>query len=412
MAIAIGVYGIDGLYNYGCEAIIRGTVAVIRSLALECNITYYSRRADKDRERVADLNIKIKQIKHRPSIIGRIANRGLRAFNIKYRIPFDNYKLICDESDVVFSIGGDVFTIPAHIREYQSYEYYNNLVQFGEYIKQRNKKLIIFGASIGPFGNYEKAKQYYFAHLKTADLIVSREKNTMEYLKENGICANIVFYPDPAFFVTGEQSEVEAETNIRGCIGLNLSPLSLSEIYGNVTKIQKQKLADLISHIAKSTRRNILLIPHVISPVNQMDNDLYFLTEIYALIDDEIKKSVKILNNAGGYIQTKNYLRSCDIVIAARMHCAINAMCEAVPSILLSYSEKSKGIAEFVYRNDNWVLPFNKLETDLLDKINQMLAQRDELYNYLKEKIEDIHNSKIYADTLNTILKVVQPSGN
>lgn len=401
----IGLYGIGGFYNNGCEAIVRGTVIVLRSIVPDCKIIYYSRRAEEDRSRVADLDIEIVQISNPTNIVKRVINKCLRIIHINYRIPSDNYKQICDEAEVIILIGGDIYTIPAHIRDSQTYEYYNNLVQFGEYAKRRSKSLIIFGASIGPFGEYEKAKEYYFKHLKKVDIIVCRENNTIDYLKKNGINRNLIFYPDPAFFVFDKQSNVD-ETEIR-YIGINLSPLSLSEIYGDVTIVQKQKLADLISSIAKCTKRNILLIPHVISPVNQMDNDLSFLTEIHELFNNDIKESVKLLNNAGGFIQTKNYLHLCDIVIAARMHCAINAMCEAIPSILLSYSEKSKGVAKFVYGNDNWVLSFDELETHLLDKINQMLDQRDEIHSYLEERIEDIRSGKVHNETLNKFLKVV-----
>ena len=42
----IALYGIGGLYNYGCEAIVRGTVSIIRQIASDVQIVYYSKRAD------------------------------------------------------------------------------------------------------------------------------------------------------------------------------------------------------------------------------------------------------------------------------------------------------------------------------------------------------------------------------
>jgi polysaccharide pyruvyl transferase WcaK-like protein len=405
VAITIGIYGIDGMYNYGCEAIIRGTVEILRSLTPGCRIIYYSHRADADKVQVADCELEIKQIAYKAALVERIINMILRWFDIKYRIPFKDYNLICDESNVVFSIGGDIYTIPTHIRERKKYKYYNELVQFGEKVKRRNKILVIFGASVGPFGDYAKAKKYYFNHFYKVDMIVCRERNTLDYLETNGMSSNLFFYPDPAFFVVDKQNIV-LENEMR-FIGINLSALSLVEMYGDVTIVQKQELAKLISKIAKNFKKNILLIPHVISPVNPMDNDLSFLAEIYNLVDDDIKESVTLLNQAGGFVQTKKYLRNCDVVVAARMHCAINAICEAVPTILLSYSEKSKGIAKFVYNNENWVLPLNKVETDLIDKITEILAQRAELKCFLKEKIEVIRNSRAYDGTLQSLMKMV-----
>ena len=59
----IAIYGIGGLYNYGCEAIIRGTVSFIKHIFGEnCVITYYSRNYDYDKKITDDLEIKIVNI--------------------------------------------------------------------------------------------------------------------------------------------------------------------------------------------------------------------------------------------------------------------------------------------------------------------------------------------------------------
>ena len=57
-----------------------------------------------------------------------------------------------------FSVGGDIYTIPKYLRKRNHYRYVNYLVEFGEYALKRGIKIIIYGASIGPFGKYEKAK--------------------------------------------------------------------------------------------------------------------------------------------------------------------------------------------------------------------------------------------------------------
>jgi len=277
MRLNIGLFGIDGLYNYGCEAIIRGTVEIIRSQIPNCNIIYYSHRAEEDKKKISDLQIEVRQVERNLNIVKRIINKILKILKIKYRIPRDNYKMLYNETDVIISIGGDIYTIPKHLRDNRTYEYYNPLVQFGNYIKRKNKTLIIFGASIGPFGNYLKAKNYYIKHLCKADLIVCRENRTIEYLKNNGIYEKTVFFPDPAFFVTDKWPNVDISEDMHVYIAINLSPLSLKEMFGVVNSIQMKKLAQIICCIAKETRKNIMLIPHVIAPDNNMDNDLVFL---------------------------------------------------------------------------------------------------------------------------------------
>ena len=44
------LYGIHGLYNYGCEAIVRGTMAILRDKWPECEIVYASRRPEEDKD--------------------------------------------------------------------------------------------------------------------------------------------------------------------------------------------------------------------------------------------------------------------------------------------------------------------------------------------------------------------------
>ena len=61
----IAIYGIGGLYNYGCEAIIRGTVEFIRKNYDNPQITYYSRNYKADLILANELGIQIHQLKER-----------------------------------------------------------------------------------------------------------------------------------------------------------------------------------------------------------------------------------------------------------------------------------------------------------------------------------------------------------
>lgn len=62
------------------------------------------------------------------------------------------------------------------------------------------------------------------------------------------------------------------------------------------------------------------------------------------------------------FIGLKNNLTRCDFVIAARMHCAVNAITMHVPVLLLSYSEKAKGMAEYVYGTNKTVISLTDFE--------------------------------------------------
>ena len=80
------------------------------------------------------------------------------------------------------------------------------------------------------------------------------------------------------------------------------------------------------------------------------------------MLPDSVKKMVSVVEDDPGFIGIKKILASCDIVAAARMHCAINALSLGVPTILISYSEKSIRMAEYVYGHTKWVFPLTDIE--------------------------------------------------
>ena len=60
------------------------------------------------------------------------------------------------------------------------------------------------------------------------------------------------------------------------------------------------------------------------------------------------------------------------------MHCAINAVTRGCPTLLLSYSEKAKGMAEFIYGNRNAVVDLNSFENmeclkSIIEEWNQQI---------------------------------------
>lgn len=55
---------IGGIYNYGCEAIIRGTVALLQSkLPQEASVFYASLDFERDKKNSSDLNIQIVDVR-------------------------------------------------------------------------------------------------------------------------------------------------------------------------------------------------------------------------------------------------------------------------------------------------------------------------------------------------------------
>lgn len=391
----VGLYGIYGTYNFGCEAIVRGAVKFIRNNFGNCDIIYFSYSYDFDRIALRDLDIKIVSVENKHTFIVRAINKTLRMIHSKKQIPTIPFNKIIDQIDVVFSIGGDIYTIPAYLREKEKYPYYNHLVDFCNRAISNGKKVIVYGASVGPFGKYIKAVNYYVNNLSKYDKILCREQDSVDYLKKLGL-DNMTFFPDPAFTVRlAQDNEVEKKY-----IGVNLSPLSLNETNGSYGEKEIKSMASLMDKLIEETDERLLFIPHVISN-NPNDNDYLFLKEICKKM--EHKDNVTFADYSGGFLGIKKQLRECKIVISSRMHCAINAVCENVPTIFLSYSQKSIGMCKYVYGDERWVIRLNDINTDLISKAKELLDKRVKTGRTLAVRNKEIweyitHNQQIFND--------------
>lgn len=402
--LKIVLYGIGGLYNYGCEAIVRGTTRVLQFANPKAEIIYFSPRADEDKEKIQDLNISVVQTKSDFSIDKRIVNKMMRIFKIPYRCHQQEFNTVLNNADVIISIGGDMYTIPQFKLNSTSYEYYNKLVHFGEMALRRRKKVIIYGASVGPFGSYKKAKKYYLDHLSKVDLIVARERRCIEYLYNNNISKNVGFLPDPAFMVQLDKGEKKIEHRY---IGMNFSPLSLKELYGEVTPNSKRKLADIIEKILSTIDMPIMFVPHVLSPKNVLDNDLLFMEDIWHSLSEHARQKVMIAKPQS-FLEAKVLLRKCRIVAAVRMHCAINAICEGTPTLFISYSEKARGMASYIYGNEDYVISLKNIDSQLIEKMQMLLNNENSLRQILEERVDDIQKSVFECDTFIKIKKVLE----
>lgn len=388
----VGLYGIRGVYNFGCEAIVRGVYQFINSIYPESEIIYFSYSADFDKAALADLNIEIRPIIYNKKIANRLINKIFRIFHINYRyLMFDANKVI-DSVDLFLSIGGDIYTIPKVLRKKRRYLFYNSLVDFCNRAIKKGKPVIVYGASVGPWGEYKVAVNYYINALSKYKAILCRERESVVYLRKFGF-KNVLFFPDPAFQVRGENKYVKKKY-----IGINLSPLAFNEVYGNHGIVYIKGLAKLMDLLWEKYEIDILFIPHVISKAPD-DNDLWFMEKIKDNM--RYKNHVQIADVSKGFLGAKEHIAECRAVIAARMHCAINAVEENIPTIFVSYSQKSIGMCKYIYGDCDMLVDLQKMDQDLfkvLDKAlegEENIARRlklrnDEIQQYYKENVEHI----------------------
>jgi polysaccharide pyruvyl transferase WcaK-like protein len=394
--------GIGGVYNYGCEAIVRGTERILHSAWPNAKIIYASPRPEDDQRRLSacDIEVIYREPRERYSF-NNIRRKLLSLIHVNWPTTIFSLKLI-KNIDIVLSIGGDIYTLGPNG------QFYTVLPFFGDTVMRKKIPYVLWGASIGPFSDEPDAERYYTKHLEKVTLITAREKATIEYLNNLGITKNVVPCADPAYVVASEIKAMQKPVidNVP-TIGINLSPFSIN--FSNYAPEESLFLqVRSIEHLIQSFNAKIVLLPHVVCESEEADDDRRYLRKIFQAIEQEYKKNVILVDEDLGFVGTKKELAKCDVVIAARMHCAINALAATVPTILVSYSKKSIGMTDYVYGDNEWVISIDAFtnKSALENKVNKMLIHKSDIQKQLQKRIIEI-KSEAYS-SLNSLSNLIK----
>lgn len=246
-------------------------------------------------------------------------------------------------SPLYLSIGGDMYCYEISKKEAMT----ANAV-----FCRAGSKTILWGCSIEP-ELLEEAE--VVADLKRYALITPRESITEQALKDAGIVQNVKYFPDPAFALQPEPVTLPEGFPEGKTIGINISPMVVGcEKTDGITIKNYRKL---IEHILQTTDSHVALIPHVIWKNN---DDRITLQELYRGYEEE--KRVMLIPDMSCQ-KLKYIISKCRFFIGARTHATIAAYSSCVPTLVIGYSVKSRGIAKDLFGTDkHYVLPVQTLE--------------------------------------------------
>lgn len=404
VAVKIYLYGIQGVYNYGCEAMVRAISERLKNVYPSCDIIYKTENIEDDKKRLQDCNtIRLESIEKKEfkGIQKNIIYRSIRFIKKKLGIAkTDDYIHIntdwIRECDVLVIIGGDVFDRIPSQKKYQ-----NNRILISKMVKEFGGKVVLWGISIGSFEDDKYAKRVLFDYFENiVDLAIIRDEKSYDYLRNNGIKNNIALYSDPAYMIKTIQCEKETKNRM---LGINLSPLSNRYLnYDRKNKEWTDIWTNIIYRICEKLEyKKIILIPHVVMPTYETDDDFGYLKKISNNLKDK-GIDVCMPTEDKGFIGIKDYIIKCDLIISARMHCAINAITCGVPTIFLSYSPKSIGMCKHVYGTDNMFVDMNDLLNNTeenIDKFYRINSNIDKIKEYLSEKNVFLYEDAYAAGT-------------
>lgn len=335
------LYSHGGSGNHGCEAIVRGTYNVLKGQIDEL----YSYRKDEDIKYGLD---KLLTVCNHTSKYPRFSLKRIKAsilirlfHNDEYseKITYDALLNNVNKGDIALSIGGDNYC-------YTSYKEYALL---NKYLNMKGVKTVLWECSINP----ELIDKVMIDDLKKYSLIVARESISYNALKK--VNSNVILSPDPAFTISVEKGQEFSEFFNDDVIGINISPVIIE--YSNENDIVQKNLFALIDYILNNTQYKIALIPHVSW---DFTNDNKILLSIYRQYE---KDDRVILVHELKAEKIKFLISKCSIFIGARTHATIAAYSTCVPTLVIGYSVKAKGIAKDLFGTyKNYVISVQNMQ--------------------------------------------------
>lgn len=372
------MYGHGGSKNHGCEAIVRSTKKVIG----DRKVTLHSLRPEEDFKYIVDEVVDIKKERNEISKFNlkriwasmnvRLLKNEEYSKKLQFKELFKTYK----KGDIAIAIGGDNYC-------YKGFDIYGIM---NKGLVKKGVKTVLWGCSIEP----DMISKEMEEDLKRYTLITVRETLTYDAVKH--INKNVKLYPDTAFQLDKVELPLPDRFEENNTIGINVSPLIISceEKLGSTMENYKA----LVQHIIDTTDMKVSLIPHVVCDNN---DDRKPLKELYNEFKDT--KRVIMIDDNNCLVQ-KGYISRCRMFIGARTHATIAAYSSCVPTLVIGYSIKAKGIAKDIFGTyENYVLPVQKLrnKNDLINSFEWMKANESNIKQYLDEFIPKYKQKTLLA---------------
>ncbi len=394
----IALFNHAGCGNHGCEAIVRGTLAGLSAAdstngdkdnAAGVALRLITNSAAQDRQYLGEELLKqlsIEEERHldrsplmHTLLYGYRKLSGDRECYLRYRFPMlFSGKNASGLPDLAISIGGDNYCYPEMVPE---------LILADRMLADRGVPTALLGCSIEPdtlARNREMAED-----LKGHRLITVRETLTYDALREAGIPKErLKLLPDPAFAMKAEIDEAtmrdREQHSDAGIIGINVSPL-IEQYRSDGGETALDAFLALSEHILKETEYRIAYIPHVVWENSDDRKPLRALQERFGptgrttLIEDHPAPVLK------------GIIAGCRFFIGARTHATIAAYSSLVPTLVIGYSVKSRGIARDLFGEERGlVLPVQELTgAGLIAAFEDLRAREEELRAVLAGKIPE-----------------------
>lgn len=264
--------GQNNFGNRGCEALVRSTLQLLQSEFGDVEILVPSYRPDLDAKQWPEAEksgCKFVRAMPFPNEL-KWWGRARKLLPFLKNIYLPNYALPEDieadiaSCDALLVIGGDNVTLDYGIESLIWH------IRFAQHAQRMGKKVMVWGASIGPFSKEPAIEKFAANFLKSADCVTVRETISEQYLKTIGVEKNVALVADGAFVMTPQPVDTAGfwpNATTGGVLGFNISPLIQKfRPSGEPHEVLQREVANFLKETLEQNDISILLLPHVDPP--------------------------------------------------------------------------------------------------------------------------------------------------
>lgn len=400
------ITGHHSLGNRGCEAILRSTVASVRTRFPKAQFWVPSSNPQADGQQwteAADCGVSFVETP-RSSLFLRAWARACRWAPFIVSAPWPtveppaSWNALLPDVDLMMVIGGDNYTLDYGLESLALH------VGLSTWAMKHSRPVVLWGASVGPFDGpsaYGRAIRTSMArHLGQMHGISARESLTASHLQsmfsagsatvDGAFAPPLMQVTDPAFNLL-PQPENLAPYWPRGTapvLGLNISPHVVSDGGGERAagsadrRLDIDVMAQFIRQRCSLGEYRVVCIPHV-SARNGSGSAPHAISPSW---DDDVLMDALMerLQDVPGVTRLpawdaprlKYAIAQCDLFMGARTHSVIAALSSGVPTVAIAYSMKAHGIHRDLFGHERGVLDQAQLSAQSLNDALDQLAQR------------------------------------
>ena len=366
------LYGHAGAANHGNEAIVRGLANVLKNT----RVKVFSLDREKDIEYGL---LDIVDVEDMKKDLPRYSIKNIIGFALYQLRKHDAYRNKYEFAPVFNKCKNKVFLLEMGDQYCENYEIRKMYSVINKNICSRGGRTIALGCSINAEVLGDKS---VINDLKLYSAVIARESLTCELLQNKGI--NSIVIPDCAFMMPAsfvDLSEI-----------MNISHKYIGIVIGGIAQGNESKLSTLISgainlieNIIKNTDDHILLIPHV--NIGKYLSDITIENEIYEKFveSERVHLLPEMRADYAKYVISK-----CEVLCTLRTHASIAGYSSCVPTLVMGYSIKSKGIAKDIFGEyEKYVVDVNSknFEEELRKKFFWIYEHRVMIRDFLIKKM-------------------------